>query len=961
MRACRTCWMFFLFPVILAGQSNNIGTPFIQNYAKSAYRGGTQTWGFVQDKRGVLFAANNEGMLEFNGREWQIHPLPNRTIVRSIALNDDGKIFVGGQDEAGFFAPDDNGVLRFHSIKHRIPKGADRFEDVWNMVATPQGVFFRASDNIYRYFRDSVTLFSNDNPLTFLGGWAGHIFVQDAVQGLLKFDGHTFGKMPGGEPLQGLAFTQVLPWRADTLLFTTEKNGIFYVAPGASGPWLLPNQEFLYQKNIQAATLLSGQRIALGTALGGLLIIDPDRQALYRLTKEEGLQNTNVRSVFTDRDQNLWLGLDNGLDFVATSSPFSQFIPDGDLEGTAYAAAVFGGKAYFGTSNGLFCTEWRPRYDPFLKKDRFRMIPKTNGQVWGLSEVHGELFLGHHEGAFSVAGESVRRISPEMGYWMFLPLQNAPGILAGGHYYGLSLYRRKAPGDWEHLEKIAGLKESSRIMARDTEGAIWIAHPYRGIYRVTPDAEAGRSQVQFFGAAQGLPSDLQNHVFFINGEVLACAQEGIYRFDPENGRFHSHEIYNGLLGPQSRVRRLVEDRKGNIWYIMEGEAGVLWVSDKGLRKEIVRQAFPELKDKLVGGFEYVYPYDEDNVFFGAERGFIHLNPKTAGRTSREVRALISKVFCTTPADSLIFGGHAAENSAMRVFPNRLNAFRFHFAAPQYEAWKAPEYQYMLEGLENAWSDWTEKTEREYTNLSAGKYTFKVRAKAPGASGGEAAVYTFEVLPPWYAGRLAFWAYGIMAAGFLLGLVVIPRRKFEKEREQLLRESQMQEEAHREAAKQSEEEIMRLRNEKLEAEVQHKTNEMASTTMHLLQKSELLLKIGDELRKVERNTKEPETKKEIRKLTNLLQDDAQLDSDWEQFSYHFDQVHSDFFKRLKEKYPNLTHKDHRLCAYLRLNLSTKEIAPLMNISVRGVEISRYRLRRKLELGNDDNLTEFLLGF
>jgi DNA-binding CsgD family transcriptional regulator len=191
--------------------------------------------------------------------------------------------------------------------------------------------------------------------------------------------------------------------------------------------------------------------------------------------------------------------------------------------------------------------------------------------------------------------------------------------------------------------------------------------------------------------------------------------------------------------------------------------------------------------------------------------------------------------------------------------------------------------------------------------------------------------------------------------------VIPRRKFEKEREQLLRESQMQEEAHREAAKQSEEEIMRLRNEKLEAEVQHKTNEMASTTMHLLQKSELLLKIGDELRKVERNTKEPETKKEIRKLTNLLQDDAQLDSDWEQFSYHFDQVHSDFFKRLKEKYPNLTHKDHRLCAYLRLNLSTKEIAPLMNISVRGVEISRYRLRRKLELGNDDNLTEFLLGF
>ena len=591
------------------------------------------------------------------------------------------------------------------------------------------------------------------------------------------------------------------------------------------------------------------------------------------------------------------------------------------------------------------------------------MAPGTNGQVWGLNEAEGELFLGHHEGAYVVNNALIRRISPEMGYWMFLPLKEHPQIMVGGNYYGLSLYRRGPTGAWEYLRKIPGLNESCRIMARSTDGAIWVAHPYRGIYRVEPDAGLEQSKVQFFGEAQGLPSDLQNHVFFIREEVLVCAQRGIYRYDPGSGRFLPHEAYNDLLGAQSQVRRLVEDRKGNVWYVMEGEVGVLRVMDKGLHKEVTRQAFPELKDKLVGGFEFIYPYDEYNVFFGAEKGFIHFNPGAVGRQGRKIQAIISKVYATVQTDSLIFGGHAgpAGNNRVKVFPNRFNAFRFHFAAPQYEELRVPEFQYMLEGLDKSWSEWTEKTEREYTNLPAGKYTFRVRSRMPDALKGDAAGYAFEVLPPWYATRLALLGYAVMLISLILGLVLIPQRKFEKERKHLLLESRRQEEAHREAAKQSEEEIMRLHNEKLEAEVQYKNREMASVTMHLLQKSELLNKIDEELHKLNRHIHDPEAQKEIRKLMHLLQDDARLDSDWEQFAYHFDQVHSDFFKRIREKYPNLTPKDLKLCAYLRLNLSTKEIAPLMNISVRGVEISRYRLRRKLDLDNDANLTEFLMGF
>jgi DNA-binding CsgD family transcriptional regulator len=106
---------------------------------------------------------------------------------------------------------------------------------------------------------------------------------------------------------------------------------------------------------------------------------------------------------------------------------------------------------------------------------------------------------------------------------------------------------------------------------------------------------------------------------------------------------------------------------------------------------------------------------------------------------------------------------------------------------------------------------------------------------------------------------------------------------------------------------------------------------------------------------------PELEKEMSRIIKMMEHDARVDDDWEHFSQNFDQVHSDFLKRLSEKYAHLSPNDYRLCAYLRMNLSSKEIASLMNISLRGVEASRYRLRRRLNLDTEINLTEYLIRF
>ena len=138
----------------------------------------------------------------------------------------------------------------------------------------------------------------------------------------------------------------------------------------------------------------------------------------------------------------------------------------------------------------------------------------------------------------------------------------------------------------------------------------------------------------------------------------------------------------------------------------------------------------------------------------------------------------------------------------------------------------------------------------------------------------------------------------------------------------------------------------------------KHQQLASATMHLVQKGEILVKIKQELDKVQKTVPQ-ENRRKVQQLIRMIDEDIRLDNNWEQFEVHFDQVHENFLKNLRERFTNLTPKDQKLCAYLRMNLSTKEIAPLMNISVRGVEIARYRLRKKLQLDTDINLVDFFM--
>ena len=974
------CLLFtFLSIAEILGQGVNLGVPPIWNFSRKIYKAGTQNWDAAQDVNGRIYFANNDGVLCYDGTHWENYPVSNHTNVRSVAIDEHDRIFAGAQSDLGYFFPDENGVLRYTSLIGLLPPDHRAFEDVWDIVFSAGHVFFRTNRSVFEYTGDTMLLDVVEEDLQGLFSTSQGLFLQKNNHEILVYKNGAFEIQVSDDDLES-SITGILPWTKDTMLLTTLKNGIFYLHGKSIGPWLTSHDDLLIEKRIYSSTLLSNGNIALGTSLDGVIVLDKQRRVYRHLNKKHGLQNSNVLVTYCDLAGNLWLGYDNGIDCVVMDSKFSTIYPDGDLHATAYSAAVFDHQLYFGVSNGAYVAPWQSYYDP--EEGRvFQRVTNAEGQVWGFNVMKEGVLMGHHEGAFALEHNVATPISKEPGTWIYIPLNDH--YMMAGTYTGLVLYTL-VNGHWSFDHKINGIHESCRIMVRDDDGSIWVSHPYRGLYHVIwNEAEKYDPQIKFFDQSGGLPSNLNNYVFSIAGRAVFGTEKGVYQFDRAQDRFVPDTAFNKWLGADHRVKAMKEDGKGNIWYVADDEVGLLEVSDLGVKKEVHRKVFPELSGKLVGGFEFIYPVDENNVLFGTEEGFVLYNaalppaplrgdmissPPYGGQGAKpgaELHLILHSIRASRNQDTVLFGGFFLPDRSMGItdpqsLEANLNHLSFSYSATEYKTPYLLEYRTRLEGLEDDWSPWSTDTRRDFTSLGPGSYNFHAQARIRDGAESNVVSYMFRIRPPWYTTTAAKVFYGFGFIGLFAGFMMRQRRKFETEKARMTETHQEKEALAMKEAELSKAALSEIQNEKLEVEIKYKNQELALTTMHLVQKAEILLAVQEGLHHIQEKSPDHSVKKEIQQLLNMVNTDVKLDDDWEHFAQYFDQVHVDFLKQLRDRFPQLSASDLKLCAYLRMNLSTKEIAPLLNISVRGVEGSRYRLRKKLNLANDSNLTEFILG-
>ncbi len=957
----RKAILVLFFPISLFGQ-NTIGLPDVINYSKQSYKGGLQNWDIKQDKNGIIYVANNEGLLSFDGTYWHLYSLPNKTIVRSVEIGLDNKIYVGGQDELGYFFPDLNGRLQYNSLTKYITEKDNSFGDVWDIIRYNKDVFFRTPSKIFKFSNETVTSFNATSEWSYLGESHGKLIAHDLKSGLLSYSNNIWepltiiNELPLDAPI-----TSILTLHNDSSLITTLKNGLFILSRNSITKYKVAKSILFENDRIYAACLINDDRIALATNNSGIYIVDKKGNIIQSFSKTEGLQNNNILSIFLDKQSNLWLGLDNGIDFIAYNSAIKQITPNFQ-DGSGYTALLHDNRLYIGTSNGLFSVALQQTNDLSFSKGNFTPVENTKGQTWTLAEINNQLLLGSHEGAFAVRNNSLEALTTNTGYWNFAPLTAVfptPAIV-GGNYKGLTFFNF-VNGKFVPTGEISGFEESSRFVSIDKYENIWVSHPYHGVYKITNTAD-GSHKFKLYTNKNGLPSTLNNHIYKIKNEVVVATEKGVYSYNQQKDLFEISLFYYDLFGDQS-LRYLKEDNSGNIWFIHDKIMGVADFSEK--KPTIIY--LPELTDKMLSGFEYIYPVNQNNIFLGGEKGFFHINYEKYKKALPELSIQISAVKIINKKDSVLFGGYYINGNQNQSSENKVNinhrwkTIRIEFSSALFGYQPNLEYSYKLEGFENNWSEWNKRTEKEYTNLAAGNYTFLVKVRNNLGNESQTATFSFTILPPWYQTTWANILYLLIFLSFAFVLYKWQKKKFISQQVRYEEEQKRLLYIHELERSKNENEIVSLRNNNLESEITFKNSELASAAMHLVKKGELLSKIKGELTQIMKGIESPQTTSELKKMIKSLNEDDNIDQEWENFSKHFDKVHSDFLIVLKKNHPTITPNELKLCAYLRMNLSTKEIAQLMNISIRGVEISRYRLRKRLVISSDTNLFDYLIKF
>lgn len=941
-----------LYPYAVTAQSS-IGKVEVTTYTRPVYAAGAQNWAMAVDPNGRLYTANNEGLLIYNGTNWQLYPVPNKTILRSIAFGAGGKLYAGAQDELGYYAPDHAGRLVYTSLKTLLPGPDITFGDIWDIEVAGEEVFFRATDKIIHLRQGKLLVYKSPAGWIALSKYNGKPLAQDKQKGLLIFEDGQWQQLIAQNSLPpGFTITDITQYNKDTSLVGTTNNGLFLLMQDKLQPFFLKNKS--PERHFTSLAALDNDRFLAGTYSNGVYQFNRNGDVLENITDKNGLENNTVRCIYAGRGGNIWMGLDNGIAFMNINDAIKHINPPAFNNGSGYGARVLNGELYFALSTGL---QWLPLSN---EKDISAVAgePRTilGGLTWNVSVINNQLLTGRDDGFWKISDHRATQVSSSPGYWTYQAVDAASSRqIAAGNYTGIHLFEEKN-GNYIDAGAIKDFDESSRYVETDGN-SIWVSHPYRGVFKI----DLANRTISKFSKANGLPSDLDNHVFKLKNRVAFATPKGIYEYNAAENKIVPSPTYAELFG-QMPLRYLKEDEKGNIWFVQDKMIGL---ADFSKSKPAIH-FIPELKNRVLSGFENIYPYNGENVLVGSETGFYHINYEKYRQNIQPVGAYLTQIQTIGNGDSVLNGGFGFEEEEKSI-PYKWNSLHFSFATSAFLRQPGTEFSCWLEGFDAAWSNWSTQYKKDYTNLPEGNYVFHLKSRTSPSNESADFTYSFSISPPWYRSIWAYILYILAAVAFLYTLYKFQDRKnhrkqeerrkadqkrFEEEQSQLTYQHQLE-------LEQTEKELIRLKNEKLEAEIEYKNAELASTAMNLVQKKEFMVKLTDELNKLSKG-KEVVDASDLKKIIRSLGSEEKLDEEWKQFSIHFNNVHSNFLVTLKNIHPDLSAHELKLCAYLRMNLSSKEMAKLMSISVKGVEINRYRLRKKLQLQPKEDLFQYLLN-
>ena len=689
---------------------------------------------------------------------------------------------------------------------------------------------------------------------------------------------------------------------------------------------------------------------AEGTTSDGVFIHNKKNGTVYHLNTNNGLQNNTVLSMCFDSSGGLWLGLDKGIDYVMMGFPIYRLFGNPDRFGTGYVSVLYKGYLYLGTSTGVFRIK-----ESLLKKgyddSDFQPVQGIKGQVWELQIINDLLFCSQDKGIFIISPEG--KVSKHInlpGCWKLEPMQDgSPDHLLGSSYERFFILNKKQ-GKWEFSNYLPGFSEAGRAFYRDFDGKIWFGHHIKGLYRFSLRNDfSDVDEVEQLGTKDGFPPENENYPFVYRGNIVFTTHSGFYRYDyfdekanpavELNASFTSEEIRN-LMFYETPDRKIKFYWSGNV-------QAVEYVGKDGKRK-LDRHTFLNLAARRPRGFESTTSLGGDKLLINSEDGFdiLDINTLKNGYDIHNSPTVYIKSIYLNSNGTIVHTSRGWNEGVQIKLPYKQNSIAIEFVEPSFTSTDAVEYSCKLDGYDEAFSLYCHENTRKYYKLKPGHYNFIVRAHNSHLAGRiSTASISIIIAKAWFQSWWAIIIYILAGLLSIWGIYLLIQHYTDKRAQKI-------------AAVEAEE----MRKAQIRKDLQNKADDLAASTMNLQRKNELLQKISLQVDNAIESVKNGEPVdmrlKRLRSISEVIRENITHDADWHKFQDNFDLVYDDFLKRLGEEFPNLSLSDKRMCAYLRMGLNTKDISPLLGMTVRSVEMTRYRLRRKLGLSREHNLTDFL---
>lgn len=911
-------YMFFWFCSLTTAQQL---LPPIQNYQLLDYKGGSKNWDVSVNDNGELFVANNKGLLHYNGEEWTLNKLPNNTIIRSVESIGD-RVYTGSYEEFGYWTKNDFGELGYTSLTHLIKDHTFTSEEFWEIFPSKDGkVMFRSFSAIYMYSNDQIVVVDPPEFISDFIEFKDRLVVAGGSVGLFEVQNRELVRLPDQNLLLGKTVNDMAYFK-EGLLIGTKLHGCFLYDGKTITPWTAAVNQELKQHQLNKITILGDGLLGFGTIKNGMYLYDTFTEQFRILNREAGLQNNTVLSSLFYNDQ-LWLGLDNGIARVRLNNPISYYTDYTGTLGMVYDIAWYNDTLFLGSNTGVF----------YFEGNELKFVEGSQGHVWDLEVLEGDLLCGHNTGTYKVDKNKFELLSEMAGGYQIIKVPDQRSTYVQGTYNGLAKFQKLQSGEWE-VERIEGFGAPVKQLCFETPNMLWVAHPYKGFFRIHfQDGVYSKTEhIQSF-EHEGAPSEYNVKLYNIKNNIVLNSEGTWYSYNPIGDRI---EKFDEFTDYQNKELLFFDDQY--FWFVDDEEQKA--IIHTNLKGDSLMVTDLPLRERLAPDSQSVVKGNDSIAYITLTDGFAKINDAGLKSISESQEIPMPDFVVMQDQEKK----HSVKEGDLQV-PFRFSpSITVEVASPEYIS---PQYYYELKGPKE-YSEYSENGFINFQNLPFGEYTLRVATVGMGNTISDFNTLNFQIAPPWYFSWWSMFIYGALGLFVIYLVRRFNRKKLDRKHREL--EERMRHEQQERMAK--------LEKEELAKEVRLKQNELASTTLNIARKNEMILELKNMLvMNKDKFSNSQRYRTFVKKLNSSIEDTE----DWKRFEVNFKELHEDFFERLLKSYPSLTPKDLKLCAYLKMNLSTKEIAPLMGITIRGVEIHRYRLRKKLDMDSSDNLSNFLITF